>query len=189
MMKKVLALLLCVLLISACAIAETAETAETEEAPALAYEVNVVIPEGYTSDGLSVLTPYLCAQLFVPEDASRPQLAVVISYNESFADVTFNDDMDEEEFKACVDRITVDEETGAAADYAVQKTGLGTKIIVTSLTDGAKEYYSIWHGYEISLYAFNGTSEEPQPITAEQDEMIMQFLTDLDLTTVISELD
>ena len=184
-MKRILSLLLCAMLVYAVAAAETAGP----EAPVLAYEVSVTVPEGYTSDGLIVLDTYKCCQQFLPEDEKKPRLVTIISYNESFADTTFNDQMPEEEFQACVSLIARDEETGEVLPYTVQKTGLGTKIIVFSAEAGATEYYTIWHGYEVSLYAYNGTEDEALPVTKAQDKTIMQFLTDLDLSAVIDELD
>ena len=184
-MKKLLSWLLCAVLLMCVPAVFAEESAEPEIVPA--FEIIVSVPEGYTLDGPTYITPYICGSQYNPQSEDKPTLALIVSYNESASDITFNDDMSEADLESYINQVAEDPETGEVAPYTIQKTGLGTKVVVFSYTECAKEYYSIWHGYEVSLYAFCGTVDEVKPITEEHDNAIMAFLTEMDFAKLIAE--
>ena len=56
--------------------------------------------------------------------------------------------------------------------------------------EGYTEFYSVWHGYEVSLHCANlNEQNEPKPLTDDQIAVIMQFLTDMDFQKVIEEVE
>ncbi len=185
-MKKTIATLLAVLMLFSCA--ALAEAPASEIVPAFA--LTTITPDGYAAEDTVWYTPYMGLIRLVPLTADKPHINTVVSYNDSAADITFNDDMAEEDFQSYVKLITTDPETGEEIPYTVEKTGLGTKVIIYTHTY-ATELYTIWHGYEVSVYAYVQTGEEPfasVPVTDEQLAVIMQYLTDMDISTLISEV-
>ena len=186
-MKKVLSVLLTIALLLCCAsvFAETEE--ETEVVPA--FDLIIVVPEGYESQGENWITPFIVSETLAPTADEKPAMMVVVSYNDAFSDITFNDEMSDADFEAYVNALVVDEETGEATPYTVMKTGLGTKVVVISDPDGFTEFYSIWHGYEVSLMSANFDADlNATPPTDEQIAVIMQFLTDMDFQKIIEEV-
>ena len=185
-MKKLLSWLICAVLLLSISAVCAEESAESEIVPA--FEVIVSVPEGYTLEGPVYHTPYICGSQYKPQSEDRPTLALVVSYNDSASDITFNDDMSEADLESYINKVGEDPESGEVVPYTIQKTGLGTKVAVFSHPEGAIEYYSIWHGYEVSLYAYNGDPEgELKPITDEQNDAIMAFLTEMDFAKLIVE--
>jgi hypothetical protein len=195
-MKKLLSVLLTVALLLSCVSvfaesADVAEAVETEEAPVEvvpAFKLITVIPEGYESQGEDWVTPYIVSTVLKPVAEGKPAIMVIVSYNDSYSDVTFNDEMSDEEFNAQIKELVVDEETGEEMPYTVQKTGLGTRVVVIDDPDGFIEFYSIWHGYEVSLMAANFDADNnPSNPSEEQIAVIMQYLTDMDFQMIIEE--
>jgi hypothetical protein len=186
MMKKVLSVLLTIALLL-CNISVLAESEEKAEVIP-GFDLIIVVPEGYESMGEEWTTPFLVSEALRPTEDDKPAIMVVVSYNDTFSDVTFNDEMPEADFEAQVNQLVIDEETGEALPYTVMKTGLGTKVIVINDPDGFTEFYSIWHGYEVSLMSANFDADNhATPPTDEQIAVIMQFLTDMDFQKVIEE--
>ena len=191
-MKKLLSVLLTVALLLCCVsvFAET-EAAETEAGVEIvpAFNFITVIPEGYEKVDETWLDPFIVSQTLKPVAEGKPAIMTLVSYNDAFSDVTFNADMTEDEFKATVDQLVLNEETGEAMPYEIQETGLGTKVVLISTPDGYMEFYSIWHGYEVSLFCANFDAEyNATPPTEEQVAVIMQFLTDMDFQAIIEEV-
>ncbi len=186
MMKKVLSVLLTIALLL-CSVSVFAEAEEkTEVVPG--FELIIVVPEGYESLGEEWTTPFYVSETLRPTANDKPAIMVVVSYNDAVSDITFNDEMPEADFEAQVNQLVIDEETGEAMPYTVMKTGLGTKVVVINDPDGYTEFYSIWHGYEVSLMAANFDADNhPTPPTDEQIAVIMQFLTDMDFQKVIED--
>lgn len=195
-MKKLLSVLLTVALLLCCVsvFAET-EAAESETAEAKAeivpgFKFITVIPEGYELIDESWQNPFIVSQMLKPVAEGKPAIMTLVSYNDAFSDITFNADMPEDEFKAMVDELVLNQETGEAMPYEIQETGLGTKVILIKMPDGYMEFYSIWHGYEVSLFCANFDAELNATLpTEEQIAVIMQFLTDMDFQTIIEEVE
>ena len=181
-MKKLLSAVLALALLLCCVSA----FAESEIVPAFRFVT--VIPEGYEAVDETWTDPFIVAQTIKPVAEGKPAIMTVVSYNDAFSDITFNADMAEDEFKARAEELAFDEENGQKLPYEVKETGLGTKVIVISYPDSYTEFYSIWHGYEVSLFAVNFDKEyNATPLTEEQVAMIMQFLTDMDFSAIIQE--
>ena len=186
-MKKLLSVLLTAALLLCCVsvFAETEEKAEVVPA----FELITVVPEGYESLGETWINPFIVSTTLKPVDESKPAIMGVISYNDAFSDITFNDEMSDEDFDAQVKELVIDQETGDELPYTVMKTGLGTRVVVINDPDGFTEFYSIWHGYEVSLMSANfDENYKATPPTDEQIEVIMQYLTDMDFQKIIEEV-
>lgn len=183
-MRKMLSVLLAVALLLCCV------SAFAESAVVPAYKLVTVIPEGYESTGESWIDPFIVTMALKPTAEGKPAVMLVVSYNDAFSDTTFNSEMAENDFKAQIDQLTINEETGEQLAYTVRETGLGTRVVVIDHPDGYTEFYSIWHGYEVSLHCANFNEQnQPAPLTEEQTAVIMQFLTDMDFQKVIEEVE
>ena len=190
MMKKVVSVLLALFLMlgGLCASAETTVSAEKAVTPL--FEVSRIDPEGYAPSEVTWLSPSFCVIRMTPAAEGKPYMEIAISYDDSKSEITFNDEMPEAEFLERAKAVMVNEETGEEIPYTVEKTGLGTKILIDTVSDDlgtASEFYSIWHGYEVSVYAYNKQGEAYSAVTEDQQAMVLQFLTDMDFTKIISE--
>ncbi len=183
-MKKTLSVLLAVSLLLCCA------AAFAEAAIVPAYKLVTVVPEGYEPGVEEWIDPFIVTMTLKPTAEGKPSLLLLVSYNDAFSDMTFNSDMSDEEFKTQIDQLTYNEETGEQMEYSVQETGLGTRVVKIDHTEGYTEFYSVWHGYEVSLHCANfNENNEPAPLTEDQVAVIMQFLTDMDFQKVIEEVE
>ena len=87
MMKKFLAILLCVSMLLGCA-----ALAETEKASLGvvnvngAFELKCALPEGYSLEVLFSET-HFCLASVNPEDETKPTLMISVAYNELYSDV------------------------------------------------------------------------------------------------------
>ena len=181
-MKKTVLLALCLTLALGCAICP-AETADEIEP---AFEIIAVVPEGYTASPVSWADPFKGYLTLEPQTEGMPHISLFVSYNDSYSEITWNDDMPQDEFEQSIAPLVINEETGETIPYSITKTGLGTKVIHYEL-EGACELYTIWHGYEVSLYAYHQDGDTYTALTDEEMELVMQFLTDLDISMIISE--
>ena len=180
-MKKLLSLIL-VLAMTLCAFAAFAE----EETVPM-FSLSMTLPEGYSAEELWP-DPYVVNVLLTNEDASRPVIAVQISYEDIFGDVTFSRDAWEtEEIQNYAAALAYDVEAGGYDDFFTRDTGLGTVMMIIDEADYTR-MLTIWHGYMVSLFAAeNAGNGETAPVSDETLEMIMQFLTDMDMSKVIVE--
>ncbi len=185
-MKKMLALLCSVLLLFSCSALAEAPAEEIQGA----FVLTAITPDGYLAEETHWFSPYMGVIVLTPLTPDKPHITTSVAYNDSAADITFNDEMGEEAFQNYVKLIAVNPETGEEIPYTVQKTGLGTKVVILNHPT-VTELYTIWHGYEVSVFAYVQTSEEPfasVAVTEDQLTVIMQYLTDLDISALISEV-
>ena len=179
-MKKMLSIILAAAMLLCCVPA----FAESEIVPA--YKLITTIPDGYELENEQWITPFIVTQALRPTAEGKPAILTVVSYNDAFSDITFNADMEEEEFNKQVAALVVDEESGDELPYEIRETGLGTKVVVITYPGNYLEFYSIWHGYEVSLFATNYDEENNASMpTKDQVDVIMQFLTDMDFQSII----
>ena len=76
---------------------------------------------------------------------------------------------------------TFREEEGVEISY--MKTAHGTKLmVVKEVTDGIDyvDFYTIYNGYEIEFVLTQSLANLGEPLTDEQIQMAVQFLSDLD---------
>ncbi len=184
-MKKAVLILLSVMM-ALCAFSCAAETAQEKIEPA--FRLTPIVPEGYDVVDEEWQDPYLGMLTLKSSDLSKPALMVLVAYNDSIEYLTFNDEtVATDEVKSYIDTVAYDYERETPIPYKVENTGLGTGVVIFDRATST-EFYSIWHGYEVSLYAFNLDAEgNESSLTPEQKSLVMKFLTDLDISKVIEE--
>ena len=183
MMKKFLAVLLCVSMLLGCA-----ALAETEKASLGvvnvngAFELKCALPEGYSLEVLFSET-HFCIASVNPEDEAKPTLMISVAYNELYSDVERINDLDEESVKSIEDSFRVEDDV----EITYMETAYGTRLmVVKEVSDGVDylDFYTIYKGYEVELVLIHTTDGETIPITEAEIQMALQFLSDMDFESV-----
>jgi len=186
-MKKVILILLCLALTLnfASAVAETAEkTAIGTISMNGAFELRGVLPEGYQLTPLSEEPGYYLASLSAED--GRPTMTISIAYEELMSEVDRLNDLDDEALAKI--EATFKAEDGVEVTY--METALGTKLmVVKEIVDGVDyvDFYTIYKGYEIEFVLTQPQANAGQPITDEQIQTAVKFLSDLDFVPMEEE--
>ena len=184
-MKKLLSLIL-VFAMTLCACAAFAEEEPGTEAAPM-FSLSMTLPEGYTAEE-TWPDPYVVYVKLSNEDTSKPMIDVQISYEDIYSDVTFSKDVWEtKEIQNHAASLAYDVEAEEYDDFFIRETGLGTVIMIIHEADYTR-MLTIWHGYMVTLFAADKAENgDPIPVSDETLEVIMQFLTDMDISKVIVE--
>ncbi len=160
--------------------------AVAEEGFEHAFQIIPIVPEGFDVVEEVWQDPYLGTLKLSSSKADKPTLFVVVAYNDSISHLTFNDEtIGTDEVKSYIDSVAYDAETESAIPYRIENTGLGTGVVIFERAT-ATEFYSIWRGYEVSLYAYNLDAEgNESKLTEDQVSLVMKFLTDMDFNKVV----
>ena len=181
MMKKFLAILLCVSMLLGCA-----ALAETEKASLGvvnvngAFELKCALPEGYSLEVLFSET-HFCLASVKPEDELKPTLMISVAYNELYSDVERINDLDEETLKGIEDSFRDEDDV----EITYMETEYGTRLMmVKEVSDGVDylDFYTIYKGYEVELVLIH--ANESEPITETEIQMAVKFLSDMDFVGV-----
>ncbi|MBR3105824.1 MAG: hypothetical protein IKH30_01415 [Clostridia bacterium] len=181
MMKKFLAVLLCVSMLLGCA-----ALAETEKASLGvvnvngAFELKCALPEGYSLEVLFSET-HFCIASVNPEDEAKPTLMISVAYNELYSDVERINDLDEESVKSIEDSFRVEDDV----EITYMETAYGTRLmVVKEVSDGVDylDFYTIYKGYEVELVLIHANAGEP--ITEAEIQIAVKFLSDMDFVGV-----
>ena len=160
-MKKVILILLC-LALTLSFVTAVAETAEKEAIGAIsmngAFELRGVLPEGYQLTTITEEPGHYIAALTA--DDSKPEMGISIAYEELMAEVDRLNDLDD-------DALAKIEATFKAVD--------GVDFV---------DFYTIYKGYEIEFVLTQTQANAGQPITEEQIQTAVKFLSDLDFVPV-----
>ena len=179
MMKKIMAVVLCILLAVSCGLA-AAESAQKEDYTVVtvngAFKIRGITPEGYQLADSQNLDGAIWAS-FSSADPTKPYFDLVISFAEEYANVEKLNDLSDAEMKQLVgDDPTVNEK------YDVMETDFGTKVLIlrsNNPDDDSACFITIYRGYEIALNLFPGF-ESSAPLSDDQISQAMKFLSDLD---------
>ena len=181
MMKKFLAILLCVSMLLGCA-----ALAETEKASLGvvnvngAFELKCALPEGYSLEVLFSET-HFCLASVNPEDETKPTLMISIAYNELYSDVERINDLDEETLKRIEDSFRDEDDV----EITSMETAYGTRLMVVKEVSDSVDYldfYTIYKGYEVELVLIH--ANEGESITEAEIQMAVKFLSDMDFVSV-----
>ena len=181
MMKKFLAVLLCVSMLLGCA-----ALAETEKASLGvvnvngAFELKCALPEDYSVEVLFNET-HFCLASVNPKDAAKPTLMISVAYNELYSDVERINDLDEETLKRIEDSFRDEDDV----EITSMETAYGTRLmVVKEVSDGVDylDFYTIYKGYEVELVLIHANAGEP--ITEAEIQIAVKFLSDMDFESV-----
>lgn len=177
-MKKILALVLCLMmLLCACATAETAEKAELGKLTVgNVFTIKYgELPEGYVMDSIDENDLGLSALITGPGDIG---IVVTITYDDLYSEVERLNDLPDEELEVIKSTFTEEFEN---VTFDIRETDYGTKLLVTTITfdDGSivGDVFTIYQGYDVELYIFP-TGQE----TVREEVLVnmVKFLSDMD---------
>jgi hypothetical protein len=183
-MKKLSALLLCLMLVLSCTFA-VAESAKKEDYTVVtvngAFNIRGITPEGYRLEDTQSVDTDIWA-VFGSEDPSKPSFSLVISFLEEYANVERLNDLSEAEIEAIKATFADDE-----VEFSETETAYGTKLLVVREAGDAPDYVdfvSIYKGYYIEFLLIPGEEAEEQKLSDEEIQMCIDFLSNLDFIPI-----
>ncbi len=174
-MKKILAILLCAMLLMGIAGAETAsDKIHLYFNPELSFDVQ--IPEGYTAEN-ELVREYLLLRI-KPEDPDGILYIMTVNEDDSMPDeINTLNDLSEEDLKLYAENCVEDDPDMA---YEIRETGLGTKLVlVKNENDPYAFIFAYYHGYSINFQMYR-QGESAAPITEEDINAALAFNTNFD---------
>lgn len=195
-MKKTIAVLLCLMMLFSCAAMADSVATEKESMGSLnvdgAFDLKCAIPEGYT---LNVLTNEYNTVLamITSEEEGKPDIYLSIAYNDTYYGVERLNDLDEEAVAAIADSFLEEDDV----EISKMTTAYGTELfVIKEIRDEVDfvDFYTIYKGYEIELIITHVTAGNPDadeaeivPVTEEEIQLAVQFLSDLDFVPAAVE--
>ena len=187
-MKKIIAMLLCLVLLGSCA--AVAETAETESKPILGmlggYVIKYVTPENYQFSIISSDNNTITA--LGAGAADQPTITLNIAFNELYIGEDGKglrlNDVSEEDLAMIRESF---EENTEVKSFEDAETAFGTRVLIVKGLIGDREYadvYSIYHGYEVEAVVTAASGAEDQKLTDEQVQMLIDFFSNMDFEMV-----
>ena len=182
-MKKAIAILLCLALMLGCA-AAVAETAEKEKETMGtinmngAFELRCTLPEGYQVTTVAE-EPSCYRATITSADGDKPGMTISIAYEELYSDVERLNDLDDENRALLED--TFREEDNVEISY--METAYGTQLmVIKEITDGIDyvDFFTVYKGHVIEFVLTQTLANIGVPLTEEQIQRAVQFLSDLD---------
>ena len=184
-MKKMIALLLSLALLSGC-FAAVAENPDKTQLGSItlngAFKLQCNLPAGYTvqiqekdSEGLHAVIE--------SEDSLKPVMYLAIEFDELYYDVKRMNDLTEEQLQAIANTFEID---GDEVNITYKETSHGSKLMMATDAQDAVDFVSfisVYVGYMIEFDMLPGQTAEGG-LTEEQIQMCIDFLSDLDFIPV-----
>lgn len=181
-MKKMLALLLSLILTLSCCAALAEQTPAKTELGSIrmngAFKLQCSLPEGYEINIASKDDEGMIA-VIETEDKTKPQMFLVIEFDEIYSDVKRMNDMTEEQLQQIVDTFT---NAGDDVTVSYRETSHGTKLLIAQEATDTVDFIaiiSVYEGYMIEFDLFAG-KDAAEGLTENQIQMCIDFLSDLD---------
>ena len=180
-MKKFLSLLLALCLLLSCC-AALGEAAPKTELGSInmngAFRLVCSVPENYSLQVVTKDDEGMIAAI-PSEDPVKPQMVMVIEFDETYYDVYRMNDMSDEQLQAIADTFSSD---GDEVAISYRETSHGTKLMVAQEAEGDTDFLSILAIYEGYMIEFDMTAgpEAQEGLTEAQIQMCVDFLSDLD---------
>ncbi len=189
-MKKLLAILMSLMLLMGCGIAETALTDDLLAEPGKvslgtisingAFNLVCGLPEGYRVQPIKMSSELIQAAI-ISNDPEAPVMQLSVAFDETYSDVMRMNDLDDEAMALLESTFTAVDPT---VDISEGETGLGTRLIIAKQTDPDKfnyiDFLSIYQGYFIEFALVPSETASVKTLTEDQMRMCITFLTDLD---------
>lgn len=183
-MKKIIALALSLMLLLGC-VSALAEAAEKDTITMLgAFSIkHDKLPEGYTVR-VRENSEMKYDAIITSADAAKPDLELTIEFSEEWADVKTLDDASPEDIALVKDSFyewtEMDE---GEIEFEDAKTGTGTPLLIAKATDGNfAAVYTVYMSHDIEVYIYH--SDETIPVTDEEINTVIKFLTDIEFVPV-----
>ena len=183
-MKKIIAMMLCLILALGCfaAVAETAAKTQLGKVGVdNVFTLQCTIPADYQmKDENKMFGEAGCLILFTTDNAEKPVILLSVAFNELYSNVERMNDLSDEELAAIEETFREEDQV----DISYMETAYGTKVmVVKEVLDGIDyvDFYTIYKGYEVEIVMTSQyDAENAKPITEEQIQMAIQFFSDMD---------
>ncbi len=142
------------------------------------FNITCKIPEGYKLESVDVQGGVISASV-LPEDITRPELYLMIAYDEQYGEVNRLNDLSNEELAALEATFTELNDV----DITYRQTGYGTKLMIAQEKGTDADFVdilTIYKGYMVEFRMIPNPQIQDQTLTAEQIQMCIDFLTNVD---------
>jgi len=189
-MKKIIALILGLVLLLACASApaESAGTRATLGEISIngAFSLQCGLPEGFKVTPLIVERDQLIATI-TSEDPIKPIMVLSVAFDESYSDVERLNDLDDEALALLEQTFTLIDPT---IEISYGETALGTRLLIakqTWKTPNYIDFMTIYKGYFVEFVMTASQAAEEKTLSNDQIQMCIDFLTNLDFVPIDTE--
>ncbi len=184
-MKKIIALVLCVVMLLTCA-AALAETAPAEKESMGVLRVNKAfdirykaLDNGYKINIYQQNDMAIIANISTP-DKTLPGIGLIIIFDDSWADTERLNDISQEDMDAVKASFYEEYET---LEFETRETSQGTELLIVKVPSGQDAYvYTIYKGHEIELHLTPG--EEQEALTDADIDRVADFLGEMEFVPV-----
>ena len=183
-MKKIIALVLCLMMVLTCAAAMAEAETEKESLGVLkvvgAFDIKYSpLPNDYKVNVYMQNDMTLIANITTSK-AELPQMGLIIAFNDEWADTERLNDVSEEDMEAIKDSFF---EEYDEVDFDIKETKAGTKLLIARIPGGQDAYvYTIYKGHELEMHLIPGAEEDE--LTDADIERVVAFLSDMDFVPV-----
>ena len=184
-MKRLIALVLSLALLLACA-AAAAESGTAEKESLGILKVNKSfdirynpLPDDYVLSIYKQDDLMICANI-ESSKTTVPRMGLIIAFNDQWADVERLNDVSEEDLEPIKETFRAEYEEPV---FETRETAYGTKLLlIMSPTFQDAYVYTIYRGHEIEIHLIPGTEQEK--LSVEDVDRVVAFLSDMDFDPV-----
>ena len=183
-MKKIIALVLCLMMVLTCAAAMAEVETEKESLGVLkvvgAFDIRYSpLPNDYKIDVYLQNDMTLIANIDTPKP-DLPKMGLIIAFNDEWDGTERLNDVSDEDMEAIKDSFF---EEYDEVDFDIKETKAGTKLLIARIPGGQDAYvYTIYKGHELEMHLIPGAEEDE--LTDADIERVVAFLSDMDFVPV-----
>lgn len=178
-MKKIISLLLCAVLLTACA-AAFADSASVDFRDR--FQIRAALPDGYRLSVLDQNDLTLEGEIR-SDDPAAPVMQLYISFNESYAAVNTLNDQPEAELEAI--RQSFLEEYTASFDTLTSSSGIPMLVVrETGEAPDFLDFYTVFQGHEIELWLSKPMDAEDPSVSDAQIALWTDFARSLEIVSL-----
>ncbi len=179
-MKKILAILLCCVLLTGCAV--LAESAEKTQMGRVemggGFTLQCVLPPEYVLEAVTEEADHYLGTIVSP-DPAKPMMYLSIAFDELLSEVDRLNDLDAEALAKIEQTFSAED----SVDIQYMETAYGTRVMVVRETENTDyvDFYTIYKGYAVEIVlAFSPDAPEGAGLNDDMIRMAMDYLSDLD---------
>ena len=146
------------------------------------FDLTCKLPEGYDLQVVNMRGDKIIASV-LSEDMTRPQMYLSIAYDETYGEIERLNDMNDDDLLILEDSFRDMNDV----DISYAETGHGTKLMIAKENGADTDFVdilAIYKGYFIEFNMTPNPKAADQTLTAEQIQMCIDFLTDMDFNPV-----
>ena len=181
-MKKIIAMLLCLVLLG-CAAGLAEEAAEKQSFGSIRvngeFTLKGILPDGYRIIPFELSDDAILSRIQT-NDPTKPEMMLSIAYDETYSDVERLNDLDDEALAVLESSFT---DTDPYANIYYDETEHGTRLLICRTQSDNYDYlviFSIYNGYFVEFMMKPGKEAAEQKLTDDEVASCNVFLSELD---------